>query len=184
MSYERFKLPKPAATVATLASVAGGIDTSTRARVNKHTAKFNNNNNNNIEINGLRTSEADSSTQGSAAPPAPICADMGKGPATVATIATLRVALAAFKKAPASATIKPVGPPKCSSTNGRAYARNSNGQPMISSIRYVLTAAAWPTGAASITALGPDHAVTESNRVFDRITRQTWINPHAAEIKQ
>jgi hypothetical protein len=32
-------------------------------------------------------------------------------------------------------------------------------------------------GVELVTAVGPDHAVTENNRVFDRITRQTWVNP-------
>jgi hypothetical protein len=34
-------------------------------------------------------------------------------------------------------------------------------------------------GTDIVTALGPEHVVTETNRVFDRVTRQTWVNPYA-----
>jgi hypothetical protein len=39
-------------------------------------------------------------------------------------------------------------------------------------------------GTEIVTALGPEHAVTERDRVFDRITRQTWVNPYAGETRQ
>jgi hypothetical protein len=39
-------------------------------------------------------------------------------------------------------------------------------------------------GVEIVRAVGPAHAVTESGRIFDRITRGTWVNPYAAETKQ
>jgi hypothetical protein len=38
-------------------------------------------------------------------------------------------------------------------------------------------------GVEVVTALGPAHAVTEGNRVFDRVTRATWINPYSMEAR-
>jgi hypothetical protein len=38
-------------------------------------------------------------------------------------------------------------------------------------------------GCEIVTALGPAHAVTEANRVFDRITRTTWTNPYSTEAR-
>jgi hypothetical protein len=35
-----------------------------------------------------------------------------------------------------------------------------------------------------VTALGPEHAITERGRAFDRITRRTWVNPYAKETMQ
>ena len=29
-----------------------------------------------------------------------------------------------------------------------------------------------------VTALGPEYAVTESGRAYDRVTRATWVNPY------
>jgi hypothetical protein len=40
----------------------------------------------------------------------------------------------------------------------------------------------WWLGTEIVTALGPQHAVTEQkNRVFDRVTRACWINPYLKE---
>jgi hypothetical protein len=35
-----------------------------------------------------------------------------------------------------------------------------------------------------VTALGPEHAITERGRAFDRITRRTWVNPYEGETRQ
>jgi hypothetical protein len=47
----------------------------------------------------------------------------------------------------------------------------------------VFSLAYW-LGTEIVTALGPEWAVTESNRVFDRVTKQTWINPYEGEARQ
>jgi hypothetical protein len=44
--------------------------------------------------------------------------------------------------------------------------------------RGIQSGLAYWLGVEIVTALGPEHAVTKGNRVFDRITRQTWINPY------
>jgi hypothetical protein len=36
---------------------------------------------------------------------------------------------------------------------------------------------AWWLGAEIVRSLGPEHAVTEQDRVFDRMTRAGWVNP-------
>ncbi len=37
----------------------------------------------------------------------------------------------------------------------------------------------WFLTGEAVRALGPEHAVTEGERIFDRITRGEWINPYA-----
>jgi hypothetical protein len=36
----------------------------------------------------------------------------------------------------------------------------------------------WWRAGETVRALGPKHAVTESERIFDRVTRAEWINPY------
>ena len=79
------------------------------------------------------------------------------------------------------ATIKPVGRPKCLSGNGARWPPNSAGGWTIFFDRDGL--AFW-LETEIVTALGPEHAVTERDRVFDRITRRTWVNPYAKETMQ
>ncbi|HEY8124548.1 MAG TPA: hypothetical protein VIF88_03900 [Methylocystis sp.] len=38
---------------------------------------------------------------------------------------------------------------------------------------------AWWLGVDVVRALGPEHAATEAERVFDRVTRADWRNPYA-----
>jgi hypothetical protein len=187
MTYQRFKLP--AQTVAKIASVAGAhaqttkiSDAASRAHANIHTAKFNNN----ININGLHTSEAVSSLEAGVVAGARTPATVAK----VATVAELRGELAKFKQArPYGATrfrhdqacwaaemflneweslaaifewtVDDIFDPPHSNRSGLAY---------------------W-LGVEIVTTLGPAHAVTEAGRVFDRITRATWINPYSMEAR-
>jgi hypothetical protein len=37
----------------------------------------------------------------------------------------------------------------------------------------------WFLGGETVRAFGPEHAVTEGERIFDRVTRADWINPYA-----
>jgi hypothetical protein len=40
---------------------------------------------------------------------------------------------------------------------------------------------AWWLGVEIVTALGPEHAVTETNRVYDRITHKDWVNDYGVQ---
>ena len=37
----------------------------------------------------------------------------------------------------------------------------------------------WFLQGEAVRALGPEHAVTEGERIFDRLTRAEWVNPYA-----
>jgi hypothetical protein len=39
---------------------------------------------------------------------------------------------------------------------------------------------AWWLGTELVTALGPEHAVTETRRIYDRLTHKDWLNPYGA----
>lgn len=196
MTYRRFKLPETHQTVATVATVARGSAEMrksngiplARAR-DIHTAKFNNNNN--ININALHTYEAVSFCKGGAASPAPVFAY------DTATVATLRhfapapdyrAALAVFKEA------RPYGVTRfhhdqaywaaemfLGEWSGPVIEFEWTAEDMFAPPRINGSGLAYWLGCEIVTALGPVHAVTEGNRVFDRITRATWINPYPSQ---
>jgi hypothetical protein len=105
---------------------------------------------------------------------------MGKRPATLATVATLRAGLAAFKKA------KPYG-----ATRSRHEQACWVAEMFLNEWESLAIEFQWATGdifdlpqanrsglaywlgTDIVTALGPEHAVTETNRVFDRIAKFT-----------
>jgi hypothetical protein len=43
---------------------------------------------------------------------------------------------------------------------------------------FVREGLAWWLGVETVTALGPGHAVTETRRIYDRVTHQDWPNPY------
>jgi hypothetical protein len=66
-----------------------------------------------------------------------------------------------------------------SSTNGAASHWNSNGRRASCSTCYAMAGrVVWFLNGEAVRALGPEHAVTEGGRVFDRVTRAEWVNSY------
>ena len=42
----------------------------------------------------------------------------------------------------------------------------------------------WFLNGEAVRSVGPEHAVTKSGRVFDRMTRAEWVNPYRAQLTQ
>jgi hypothetical protein len=171
MTYQRFSLPEPAANRSKLATLAGPRDPSAPLARESHTAKFNNNNN--MNTNGLTLSEANSSTEASAATaapaPAPICADAAIGPAKVANLLHFRSEFAKFKARPHSATRF-----RHDQACWAAEMFIDEWGALASGFEWTVAdvfgrgGLAYWLGVEVVRAVGPDHAITEAGRIFDR----------------